>query len=100
MKFSARASAATGLLGSAASQAQMQGVSKTEILVGTNQDLSGPITAFGKQSRNGMQLRVDEINEQGGSMVARSSCWLKMRATTPGARFSRRRSWSIKTRCF
>ena len=66
MKFSARASAAAVLLGSAASQAQMQGVSKTEILVGTNQDLSGPITAFGKQSRNGMQLRVDEINEQGG----------------------------------
>ncbi|MCY7318592.1 MAG: ABC transporter substrate-binding protein, partial [Ramlibacter sp.] len=29
-------------------------------------DLSGPIAAFGKQSRNGMQLRVDEVNEQGG----------------------------------
>ncbi|MEI7444552.1 MAG: ABC transporter substrate-binding protein [Burkholderiales bacterium] len=43
-----------------------QGVSKTEILVGTIQDLSGPIAAFGKQTRNGMQLRVDEINEQGG----------------------------------
>ena len=47
-------------------QAQSQGVSKTEILIGTIQDLSGPIAAFGKQSRNGMQLRVDEINEQGG----------------------------------
>ncbi len=66
MKFSALALAAVVLLGSAASQAQMQGVSKTEILVGTIQDLSGPIAAFGKQSRNGMQLRVDEINEQGG----------------------------------
>ena len=47
-------------------QAQTQGVSKTEIVIGTIQDLSGPIAAFGKQSRNGMQLRVDEINEQGG----------------------------------
>jgi branched-chain amino acid transport system substrate-binding protein len=43
-----------------------QGVSKTEILIGSIQDLSGPIAAFGKQTRNGMQLRIDEINEQGG----------------------------------
>ncbi|MEK8050361.1 ABC transporter substrate-binding protein [Ideonella sp. DXS22W] len=47
-------------------QAQTQGVSKTEIVIGTIQDLSGPIAALGKQSRGGMQLRVDEINEQGG----------------------------------
>ncbi len=46
--------------------AQTQGVSKTEIVIGSIQDLSGPIAAFGKQSRYGMQLRVDEINEQGG----------------------------------
>lgn len=43
-----------------------QGVGKGEIVVGTIQDLSGPIAAFGKQARNGMQLRVEEINEQGG----------------------------------
>ena len=46
--------------------AQTQGVTKDEILVGTIQDLSGPIAAFGKSARNGMQLRADEINEQGG----------------------------------
>ncbi len=46
--------------------AQSQGVSKTEILVGSIQDLSGPIAGFGKQVRLGMMLRVDEINEQGG----------------------------------
>jgi hypothetical protein len=34
--------------------------------VGTIQDLSGPLAGYGKQARNGMQLRVDEINEQGG----------------------------------
>ena len=50
----------------AAAQAPQQGVTKTEILVGSIQDLSGPIAAFGKQVKNGMQLRVDEINEQGG----------------------------------
>ena len=46
--------------------AQTQGVSKGEILIGSIQDLSGPIAGFGKQARLGMLLRVDEINEQGG----------------------------------
>ena len=68
MKFASTTLAAFALLGAVAAQAQVppQGVSKTEIVIGTIQDLSGPIAAFGKQSRNGMQLRVDEINEQGG----------------------------------
>ncbi len=43
-----------------------QGVSKDEIVLGSIQDLSGPIAGFGKQVRQGMLLRVDEINEQGG----------------------------------
>ncbi len=43
-----------------------QGVSKTEILVGTIQDMSGPLASFGKQAKYGMQLRIDELNEQGG----------------------------------
>jgi len=46
--------------------AQTQGVSKSEITIATIQDLSGPLAGFGKQARNGMQLRVDEANEQGG----------------------------------
>ncbi len=46
--------------------AQTQGVSKTEITIATIQDLSGPIAAFGKQARNGLQMRADEINELGG----------------------------------
>jgi branched-chain amino acid transport system substrate-binding protein len=50
----------------AAALAQQQGVSKNEIVVGSIQDLSGPIAGFGKQVRLGMQLRVDEANEQGG----------------------------------
>ncbi|MBX3645978.1 MAG: ABC transporter substrate-binding protein [Rubrivivax sp.] len=43
-----------------------QGVNKDEIVIGTIQDLSGPVAAYGKAARNGIQLRVDEINEQGG----------------------------------
>jgi branched-chain amino acid transport system substrate-binding protein len=43
-----------------------QGVSKGEVLLGSIQDLSGPIAGFGKQVRNGLLLAVDEVNEQGG----------------------------------
>ncbi|WP_042425189.1 ABC transporter substrate-binding protein [Comamonas granuli] len=45
---------------------ESQGVSKTEITLGSIQDLSGPLAGFGKQVRNGMILRVNEANEQGG----------------------------------
>jgi branched-chain amino acid transport system substrate-binding protein len=55
---------ALALSGSA--MAQSQGVGKNEIVVGSIQDLSGPIAGFGKQARNGMLLRVEEVNEQGG----------------------------------
>ena len=58
--------AATLALASGLSLAQSQGVSKDEIVVGTIQDLSGPLAGFGKQIRLGMNLRIDEINEQGG----------------------------------
>ena len=50
----------------ASAQNANQGVSKNEIVLGSIQDLSGPIAGFGKQVRLGMILRVDEINEQGG----------------------------------
>ena len=46
--------------------AQTQGVTKTEIVIGTEQDLSGPIVAFSKQLKNAMELRVEEINANGG----------------------------------
>jgi len=59
------AASALGLAFSMA-HAQQQGVSKNEIVIGTIQDLSGPIAGYGKQARNGMLLRVDEANEQGG----------------------------------
>jgi len=49
-----------------AALAQTQGVSKNEIVIGSMQDLSGPIVAFSKQLKNGMEMRVEEINAQGG----------------------------------
>ena len=66
-KLSTLAALALGLLAVAPLHAaEQQGVTKTEIVVGTIQDLSGPLAGYGKQSRNGMQLRIDELNEQGG----------------------------------
>ena len=58
--------ATLGFAAPAAIAAEQQGVSKNEIVIGSIQDLSGPIAGFGKQVRLGMMLRVDEINEQGG----------------------------------
>jgi branched-chain amino acid transport system substrate-binding protein len=51
---------------SAAALAQTQGVTANEIVLGTIQDLSGPIAAYGKQARNGLQMRADELNDAGG----------------------------------
>ena len=66
MKYRLLALAALLTAGTTAALAQSQGVSKTEITLGSIQDLSGPIAGFGKQVRLGMMLRVDEANEQGG----------------------------------
>src|SRR5947207_6229836 len=49
-----------------AALAQTQGVAKNEIVIGTMQDLSGPIVAFSKQLVAGMNMRVDEVNASGG----------------------------------
>lgn len=54
------------LLSSPAFAQAAQGVSKTEITLGSIQDLSGPLAGFGKQVRLGMMFRVDEANELGG----------------------------------
>ncbi len=67
MKRKIAAAAAFALAaGLAGAQNSNQGVSKDEIVLGSIQDLSGPLAGFGKQVRLGMMLRVDELNEQGG----------------------------------
>lgn len=58
--------AAAGLLCSSAAIAQQQGVTKDEVLIGTIQDLSGPLAGYGKDLRNGMLQRIAEANDKGG----------------------------------
>ena len=43
-----------------------QGITPTEIVIGTHQDLSGPIKGWGVPVLNGMKLGVEEINAAGG----------------------------------
>jgi branched-chain amino acid transport system substrate-binding protein len=43
-----------------------QGISPNEILIGSIQDLSGPLSGYGKQARNGMLMAINEVNELGG----------------------------------
>lgn len=43
-----------------------QGISANEIVIGTHQDLSGPIKVWGVPVSNGMKQAVDEVNAGGG----------------------------------
>ena len=46
--------------------AQAAGVTDTEIIIGTDLDLSGPASANQALMRDGTQMRFDEANEAGG----------------------------------
>src|SRR5215469_16698400 len=43
-----------------------EGISANEIVIGTHQDLSGPIKVWGVPVSNGMKMAVEEINASGG----------------------------------
>ena len=46
--------------------AAVRGVTDTEIVIGTQNDLSGPAGLLGADAVNGARLRFEEINEAGG----------------------------------
>ncbi|MBR1271353.1 ABC transporter substrate-binding protein [Bradyrhizobium sp. AUGA SZCCT0222] len=43
-----------------------EGISASEIVIGTHQDLSGPIKGWGVPVSNGMKMAVEEVNAAGG----------------------------------
>jgi branched-chain amino acid transport system substrate-binding protein len=43
-----------------------QGVSRNEIVLGSIQDMSGPLASYSKPLVNGMRMHIDEINTAGG----------------------------------
>ncbi len=59
--------AIVSLAGSTAiATAQVRGVTKTEIVIGTHSDLSGPAASYGVTSTNAIRMKFDEVNEKGG----------------------------------
>jgi branched-chain amino acid transport system substrate-binding protein len=58
--------ALTHLPASAQTKVTNEGVSATEIVIGTHQDLSGPIKFWGVPVSNGMKMAVEEVNAAGG----------------------------------
>jgi len=49
-----------------ATSGKAQGVSDTEILIGSNQDMSGIFAGFGAPAMNAAKLYLDEVNANGG----------------------------------
>ncbi len=43
-----------------------EGITDTEVIFGTHTDLTGPIALYGVESVNGVNMRFDEINAEGG----------------------------------
>ena len=74
---------ALGLAAAPALAQQTQGVSASQITLGTIQDLSGPVAAYGKQARNGMQMYFDELNARGGIHGRRVSLLVEDSAYDP-----------------
>jgi len=52
--------------GATAAATAVDGVTDTEILLGTHNDLSGPAAVAGTGSVNGARMRFEEVNEAGG----------------------------------
>src|SRR5436309_647812 len=64
--FAVGAVALTCLPAAAQTKVTDQGISASEIVIGTHQDLSGPIKVWGVPVSNGMKMAVEEINAAGG----------------------------------
>src|SRR5258705_12680482 len=58
--------ALTCLPAAAQTKVTNEGISANEIVIGTHQDLSGPIKVWGVPVSNGMKMAVEEVNAAGG----------------------------------
>ncbi|WLA66865.1 ABC transporter substrate-binding protein [Bradyrhizobium diazoefficiens] len=56
----------THLPAAAQTKVTNEGISATEIVIGTHQDLSGPIKGWGVPVSNGMKMAIEEVNAAGG----------------------------------
>jgi len=58
--------ALTHLPAAAQTKVTNEGISATKIVLGTHQDLSGPVKTWGVPVSNGMKMAIEEINAAGG----------------------------------
>ena len=58
--------ALTHLPAAAQTKVTNEGISASEIVIGTHQDLSGPIKVWGVPVSNGMKMAIEEVNGAGG----------------------------------
>src|SRR5690348_4440810 len=58
--------AVAAIAAASGAQAQQRGVTATEVTFGMPTDLSGPAATYGVSSSNGVKMRFEEANEQGG----------------------------------
>src|SRR5258707_2429178 len=58
--------ALTHLPAAAQTKVTNEGISASEIVIGTHQDLSGTIKGWGVPVSNGMKMAIEEINAAGG----------------------------------
>lgn len=90
--------ALTCLPAAAQTKVTNEGISASEIVIGTHQDLSGPIKTWGVPVSNGMKMAVEEVNAAGGvqgrkiRMILEDNGYDRRRACWP------RRRWSSATR--
>ena len=56
----------SGTPGSSSEVPSVQGVTETEIVLGSHNDLSGPTAVLGVAAINGVRMRFDEANAAGG----------------------------------
>jgi len=66
IRLAAFAAALTGAAALASAQTAPQGVTATEIVLGTHLDLTGPTAAGMDWLRTGLVMKVEEINDKGG----------------------------------
>src|SRR3954467_12660406 len=66
MGLAVSALALTHLPAAAQTKVTNEGISANEIVIGTHQDLSGPIKVWGVPVSNGMKMAIEEINAAGG----------------------------------
>ena len=79
--FAVGAVVLTCLPAAAQTKVTNEGISASEIVIGTHQDLSGPIKGWGVPVSNGMKMAVEEINAAGG-VQGRKISWSSRTAAT------------------